>query len=288
MKAWPLKAKVYHTANRITDFYNHFNGAVYVSFSGGKDSTVLLHIARTLFPSIPAVYINTGLEYPEIRSFVRTIDNVEHVRPAIPFYEVLNKYGYPVISKEIAQKVYEIRTTGSTKLRNKRLYGDEKGNGRLSAKWHHLIDAPFPISHHCCNVMKKAPIARYERRTGRKPIIGTMTGDSALRNTAYLKKGCNSFTGKRPMSTPLAFWSTDDIWAYIAEHNLPYSSIYDKGYKFTGCMFCLFGIHLDSTPNRFQLMSKTHPSTYDYCINKLDLKTPLEYLNIPYKENDHA
>ena len=63
----PLEDKVAITKIRIQEWYEHYNGNAYVSFSGGKDSTVLLTIARQVFSDIPAVYVDTGLEYPEIK-----------------------------------------------------------------------------------------------------------------------------------------------------------------------------------------------------------------------------
>ena len=69
MQAWSLERKIQVTQTRIIEWYQKFNGKVCVSFSGGKDSTVLLHIARQLYPDIEAVFVDTGLEYPEIRAF---------------------------------------------------------------------------------------------------------------------------------------------------------------------------------------------------------------------------
>ena len=86
---------------------------VSVSFSGGKDSTVLLDLARRAFPDIPAVFVDTGLEYPEIRDFVKSIPKVTWLRPEIPFPRVIETYGYPVISKEVAHRIYYARR-GST------------------------------------------------------------------------------------------------------------------------------------------------------------------------------
>lgn len=282
-KALPLPLKVLFSAKRIRDWYDYWQGTVYISFSGGKDSTVLLDLVRNQFPNVPAVFVDTGLEYPEVLDFVRTIDNVVWLRPSMPFSEVLKKYGYPVVSKENAQKLHEIRNTKSAKLRNKRLHGDEKGNGKLPEKWKYLVEAPFAISSTCCDVMKKRPCKKYEKETGRKPFIGTMAADSALRNTNYLKNGCNSFEANRPTSTPLGFWRDSDIWGYLKQRNLPYAKIYDLGYKHTGCMFCMFGVHLEKeTENRFQRMKHTHPKQYAYCINKLKCGEVLDAIGVDY------
>lgn len=102
----PLEAKIKLTKQRIEDWVNEYGeDGVYVSFSGGKDSTVLLHIARSIYPDMKAVFIDTGLEYPEIRNFVKTFENVEWLKPKIKFKEVIEKYGYPFISKEVSECV---------------------------------------------------------------------------------------------------------------------------------------------------------------------------------------
>lgn len=105
---------------------------MYISFSGGKDSTVLLDLVRSEYPNVKAVFVDTGLEYPEIRSFVKTFDNVEILKPKKNFKQVIQEYGYPFFSKENAQKIYEIKHTGSEILKHNRLHGDSKGNGKLA------------------------------------------------------------------------------------------------------------------------------------------------------------
>ena len=109
----PLRAKVGMTMNRIVEWYDHFNGQVYVSFSGGKDSTVLAHLVHDMFPDVPLVFANTGLEYPEIQAFARKM-GAAFVRPKMSFLEVISKYGYPIISKENAEAIYYAR-----RIRNK-------------------------------------------------------------------------------------------------------------------------------------------------------------------------
>lgn len=110
-QALPLNIKVAMTKRRIRDWINEYGeSGVYVSFSGGKDSTVLLDLVRQDYPSVPAVYVDTGLEYPEIREFVKTFDNVVWLRPKMNFKKVIENYGYPVVSKEISQGVFDVRT----------------------------------------------------------------------------------------------------------------------------------------------------------------------------------
>lgn len=109
-QALPLNIKVSMTKERIRQWVNEFGtDGVCVSFSGGKDSTALLHIVRSIYPNIIAVFSNTGLEYPEIQKFVRGFDNTEVIRPAMMFRDVILKYGYPIIGKEVAEAIYYAR-----------------------------------------------------------------------------------------------------------------------------------------------------------------------------------
>jgi 3'-phosphoadenosine 5'-phosphosulfate sulfotransferase (PAPS reductase)/FAD synthetase len=130
--------------------------------------------------------------------------------------------------------------------------------------------------------IKKKPFDKYAKETGRVPFIGTMAIDSHQRKIQYLKSGCNAFTANRPVSTPLSFWNESNVWEYIKKYKLPYSKIYDMGEKRTGCMFCMFGVHLEKGENRFQRMKKSHPKQYNYCINKLKLGKILSCINVPY------
>lgn len=105
MQGWSLERKIRVTQTRIMEWYMRYDGQVFISFSGGKDSTVLLDLARRVYPDIPAVYVDTGLEYPELRDFVKTKDNVIWLRPRYPFTQIIEKYGYPIISKEVSDVI---------------------------------------------------------------------------------------------------------------------------------------------------------------------------------------
>jgi 3'-phosphoadenosine 5'-phosphosulfate sulfotransferase (PAPS reductase)/FAD synthetase len=287
--ALPLDEKILWANEVIVEFFAQFNGEVYLSFSGGKDSQVLLHLVRSLFPNVPAVFCDTGLEYPEIRKHVQTFDNVVWMKPKMKFPEVIKTFGFAVASKEVAQKVSEILSTKSIKLLTKRLYGDIKGNGKLPIKWRTLLTAPFKVSGKCCDIFKKEPFKRYEKLTGRKPIVGTTVEESTLRVTSYLMSGCNTLEKGKEKSRPLSIFTEQDIWDYAARYNLRFADVYyDRGeiqaLKRTGCMFCLFGIHLDpkDQPNRFQLMKLSHPRQYKFCIEDLGIGKVLDFIGVKY------
>lgn len=324
MQGLSLERKIQITQTRIIEWYQKNNGKVYVSFSGGKDSTVLLHIARAIYPDIPAVYIDTGLEFPEIKEFVRTVDNVEWVYPRMNFKQVIEKYGYPLISKEVAQRIYEARhkSDGAAAQR----FDDDsaynrKYQGRYSlSRWKWLKDSNIPISHMCCNVMKKNPAKRYERKTGRRPITATMACEGRMRQSAWLQHGCNAFDAARPISQPMSFWTEQDVLQYLVRYQVPYAKIYGEivedpcgncggvngklkttGEKRTGCVFCGFGAHLEKEPNRFQRLKETHPALWQYCIgggecqlqdgcevikpnkNGLGMARILKYIGVPFE-----
>ena len=120
LQALPLERKIMITQTRIMEWYQKFNGNVYVSFSGGKDSTVLLHIARKIFPDIPAVFSNTGLEYYQIQRFAKQHDNVTFIAPKIRFDQVVSQFGYPLISKEVAEAIYYARRINSQSVQVER------------------------------------------------------------------------------------------------------------------------------------------------------------------------
>ena len=110
LQALSLNEKVERTRARIKQWVDYYGlEHVYVSFSGGKDSTVLLDIARSMYPNIKAVFLDTSLEFPELRQFVSTYDNVEFLKPKMNFRQVIEKYGYPLISKEVSECVMGAR-----------------------------------------------------------------------------------------------------------------------------------------------------------------------------------
>jgi 3'-phosphoadenosine 5'-phosphosulfate sulfotransferase (PAPS reductase)/FAD synthetase len=273
----PLEEKIKFSKNKIIDFYEFLNGKVYVSFSGGKDSTVLLHLVRSIYPDVEAVFIDTGLEYPMIRDFVKTIPNVTWIRPKKSFYQVIQEEGYPIVSKEVATYIRQYRTS-TDYVKHVRWYG-KNGKYKIPEKWKFLVNAPFKISERCCDILKKQPVKEYERKTGKRPYLGLMAIDSKLRQYLYLKYGCNVFNNVgKERSTPIGFWTTNDVWEYIRKYNVPYCKIYDYGVHGTGCIFCLFGYYRGRNDKRFEVLKQLYPKLYDYAMNTLGIVKVLEYI----------
>jgi 3'-phosphoadenosine 5'-phosphosulfate sulfotransferase (PAPS reductase)/FAD synthetase len=276
----PIQIKIQMTEKRIRQWYEMWDGNVHVSFSGGADSTVLLRIARKLYPDIPAVFVDTGVEFPEIREFVRTIDNVVWLKPKKTFKQVCEEYGYPVVSKETAQKLHEVRTTQSEFLLALRTTGVEgRKRQEIPRKWKFLLDAPFKCSHKCCDVLKKEPQKRYEKATGSKAITGVMASESSVRTQKLIKSGCFSF-GDRPTLNPMAFWTSADTRRCLKV--MPHCSLYDRGFDRTGCMFCCFGVHMNN-PNKFQILKETHPRLHRLGIPAFGLDKVLDYMGVPWR-----
>lgn len=319
-----LEEKIQISSARIMEWYTRWNGQVYVSFSGGKDSTVLLHLVRRIYPDVEGMFVDTGLEYPEIRDFVKTQNNINIVYPVkynkkekkyekYVFNKVIKDYGYPIIGKEISYAISQAKkgnNWGTHKIKGEKTNGERDIYGERMIKWSYLVDAPFNISNECCKAMKKNPAKLYEKESNKKGYVGTMTEESVLRKTEWLKSGCNAFDAKRPISTPIAFWTEQDILQYIKKYNLEYASVYGDlvedengklhftGCQRTGCVFCGFGCHLEKEPNRFQRLAETHPKLYDYCINGgeynedgiwqpskkgLGMGKVLDYIGVDYK-----
>ena len=304
MQSWSLARKIQVTQTRIIDWYQKNDGKVYVSFSGGKDSTVLLDLVRRIYPDVPAVFIDTGLEFPELREFVKTVHNVTWIKPKMNFKKVIQTYGYPLISKEVAQKIYQARKKpdgyAAARFDDDSEHNKKYGKRYSVSKWAWLKESDIPISNYCCMVMKKSPAKKYEKESKNKPILATMACESQLRKSAWLKNGCNAFNGVRPTSQPMSFWTEQDVLQYIKEFNIPYASVYGEikqgedgkyytsGYRRTGCVFCGFGCHLEKEPNKFQRLKQTHPKLWNYCMKPWDegglgMKEVLDYIGVKYE-----
>lgn len=276
-----LEEKIQISTARIIEWYESQNGQVYISNSGGVDSTVLSWLVHRIYPDVIDVYCDTGLEYPELRKFILNKSNIIALKPKMSFIEVIKKYGYPIISKETAYAIYSANCGslyGINKMKGLRIDGTLNSYYSSNVKWEYLVNSGIPVGNQCCYVMKKSVAKQYEKQSGKHPFIGTMTEESTTRKTAWIRSGCNAFTGNRPISSPISFWKKSDVLECLYKNNIPYvKEVYgdivcENGVytttkqKRTGCIFCGFGCHLEKEPNKFQTLAVLEPQLYDYCM----------------------
>jgi len=288
-QSWTLEQKIDHAVGAVSVFAGKVNRQIYCSVSGGKDSGVMLDIVRRFVDKdVPAVFCNTGNEYPDVIKLVRQTENLIMIRPDMRVGQIIEKYGFPLVSKEQSRYINQAKHTKSEKLLNIRLYGGAKGIGKIAERWKFLIKAPFNVSEKCCDYLKKKPFQKFHKETGLYPIIGTMAGESRLRLQKWLKHGCNSFDEKSGASYPLSIWTENDVWAYIRKFNLPYAHVYDMGLRRTGCMFCGFGCHLNND-SRFHFLKEYNPKIYEHFMKMensgITYKEALQYCGIDFPDS---
>lgn len=247
MQSLSLDSKKKMSYARIAGWYEEFGDDTYVSYSGGKDSTICLEMVAKYCKEygyiMHVAFCDTGLEYPEIRKFARenttriaerygiksTFDNL---KPDMIFRQVLIEYGYPIISKEISKIVYGARHSENkkqsyiNKLRGLNPDGSFSEYKQRYKKYEILLKAPFEISNRCCVKMKEQPAQRYEKQTERKPIVATMAEESKQRLDGWCKTGCNAFDSDRPMSKPISFWTEQDVLNMILNEGIDIASVY--------------------------------------------------------------
>lgn len=234
----------------INDLYDLEHNS-YVSFSGGKDSTVLHYlIDEALFGNkIPRVFINTGIEYKAILKFVKSIaenDNrfeILTVGKNIP--ETLKTVGYPFKSKEHSLYLSVYQKSGNTKTVNH--YLNRKDTFCCTPKLHYQFSKDFQIkvSNKCCFEFKKKPIADYESKSGR-----TITLTGMMKSEGGLRKNLNCIVTNNDGSLrkfhPLTVISSEFEKWYIESRKIKLCELYYEPFNFqrTGCKGCPYSMDL--------------------------------------------
>lgn len=271
-----LESKIIQTRYLIRQAVMEFGlDKVYISYSGGKDSTVLSHIAKNMYPNILHLFANTTNEYPETIQHIKweKEENGTNIITVLPidakgetwtFKRVVETYGYPMFSKRVSNAIrtYQHALSERTK-QNAQWYIDR--NFKKYEKYKEL-----PISDKCCDKLKKEPLRRKAKQLGLQcTILGILASESYQREKDWLEYGCNVFHERKDnQSRPLSFWNDEDILEYIKRYNIKVPKLYDMGYSRNGCMYCGFGVQLEPEgQNRYQRLKETHPVQYQYFIS---------------------
>lgn len=287
MGVMSLDDRINDACHRIEELYYETDGKCYVSFSGGKDSTVLLALIKMCeelytIPEggIPAVFVNTGIEMGITVDFVKWVKenyypNVVTIRPEKSFDWVLKNKGKPVKSKmrsEFLGRWHEGKRTPSV-VRNMvegvTKSGKHASRTKLADMDMHMLSDEFPIkpSKACCYVMKKKPIAVYAKMNGLTgQCYGVRAGEGGARAVNVIRYGgrghiCTTYIGGMVKKAPIIDWTDSDVEEFIKTHHVPLSDAYTKyGFDRTGCMACPYNPHVerslkylhDHEPNRYK------------------------------------
>jgi len=245
----------------------------YLSFSGGKDSTVLSALLDMALPgnTIPRVYANTGIEYQLILDFVEREKEREHawelviIKPSVPIKPMLEKEGYPFKSKKHAKKLGTYQRNGWTKTTQNYLYPSDKVSTFACPKqlrYQFTEHFKLKVDYKCCVIMKEKPLHDWQKEN-KKPysIIGIMKDEGGSR----AKGKCMAFNGDKlkafqPLVPVTKEW---EDW-FINEYDIDISDIYKPPYSLhrTGCKGCPFALNLQ---DELDMLKHFFPNEYKQC-----------------------
>lgn len=184
------------------------------SFSGGKDSQVVLDLCTRAIPSteFEVIYSDTGYELP----------------PSLSLYKDVQEYynnKYPDLKFSIAKNHESVLN-----------YWDKIGTPSDTHRW-------------CCSIMKTAPLYRTLKVNNSNKQAKVLTFDG-VRAEESLKRGSYMRIGKGKHTTitnahPIIDWNTIEIFLYLFEHKLPVNKAYRYGKARVGCLICPFSSRWD-------------------------------------------
>lgn len=301
LKDYSFDDKIQLAKSKIVEFLEKLpNEEIMISFSGGRDSCVLRDLVHKVQDEIgkprSKLLIASEIFHPETLKFIKQNfkNEYEILPPLKSFEQIINENGYPIISKQIAQKINHLRTTHNHKKYIRAIFGlDGHKYGTLPLKYIHFLDHNFvdyEISHKCCDYIKGRI-----KKDKRPVFIGTTINESRLRKNAWIKYGCIQYhNNKSDVCKPLSLFTQKDIDQYIKCNNIEISNIYKLGYLRSGCVCCGFGLSLEEKlkseklipMNRFELLYKSNKELFTYFFIKLKMWKPLADCQITLNIND--
>lgn len=316
-----LEIKVTNAMHRIEDLYFQTNGKCYLSFSGGKDSTVILALIKMCediltIPKngIPAVFCDTGIELGATKDFVIWVKNnwyknVEIIRPEKTFSWIINNKGKPMKSKLKSQFLsrYQKGNTSKNTILNLLGKNGKVIKAKIANKDLHMIHPNFDIkvSDSCCLILKKKPFEKYNKENDIKGyIIGERIAEGGVRELRAKKRInegksiCTKTKGDYIVKLPIIDWTDEDIEEFIEEYNVPLSKAYtEQEYERTGCFLCPFSFQIADNlqnlykyePNRYKAAMKWMKDVYiaQNVILKFDKEYENERKQKWFKDYDH-
>ena len=300
----PYEGKITLAKLRAREFYEHQNGKVFCSVGGLDSMTLLLFLRKYVSKDIPGVSVSS-LEDRSIQEVHRQFDNMIILKPLKSKVQVIKEFGYPVISKSVADRIELIQnpTEENATVRNAIITGqtgDQGGNKysrfmRLPDKWQKLFveqKAPFKVSGKCCYYMKERPCDIYSRETGQSVYMGLMIAEGGRRAMALMQHGCNYYGKTVTRSCPFAIFSRQDILRLALEMGTSVPAIYGEikrqpdgtlettRARRTGCTMCGFGIHMEKRPHRFDRLRHDNAKEWDFWMYDQGWGKVLDYIGV--------
>lgn len=325
----PLKDKIIFSKTRIKEFLEFCKKEnekeILVSFSGGKDSTVLLNLVcqvvdkefPTDFKIIPAYAME--ITFPETIKFIKEtitemqkrfsfLANILLVQPKKPWKEILHNYGFPIFSKQISVLLSRARNaTRRTQVIDWVLGIKPSKKFRIIKKRLFLLDKDmnyyidengnkksYYFSERCCDYVKGG--LKHEKRPN---FVGTMASESEFRKKSWIDYGCNIFEKNALKSRPLSIWNSSDVWNFVKQEKIKMNPCYqfdgEKPMLFNrlGCSACPLGVHLEThlknkynIKNRFEKLKDWNYNLYISQVKKTGMENILLDMEIKIENDD--
>jgi len=174
-----------------------------VTCSFGKDSIVVLYLARQFVPNIQVVFNNTHVQHSETYKFKKRLSqewnlNLIETHPykQMSFWKLADKFGLP--------------------------------QGRKTTD-------------NCCDYLKLKPTKILCKEKGIRQAFGGVTILESLHRSYWIcERGLAYYTRRDDLLKihPIAYWTENEVWDFIHKNSIPYNPLYDKGYKRLGCATC--------------------------------------------------
>lgn len=299
MQALPYEVKVRRAELRAREYIDKLDEMglnAHVSV-GGLDSIVLLLFLRKIGIDVPAISVS-ALEDRSIQKIHKDL-GVISIMPGKPKVQILQEYGFPVISKKIAGRIDTLQhpTEKNKTVRHAIITGECGAQGhyaknsrmKLPQKWLELFAgyenenegvnyqiAPFLVSNKCCLYMKEQPCEKWAKEHNSRPFLGLMASEGGQREEALVEHGCNYFGKTTIRSAPFAPFLRQDLLQLALDLNAPVPEIYGEivkksdgtlyttGAQRTGCSMCGFGVHMETRPHRFDQLRMRNPKEWEF------------------------
>ena len=289
---------------------------------GGLDSITLFKFINEYCQyDVPGISVSC-LEDKSIQAVHKQL-GIEELKPLKSKVEVLKEFGYPILSKEIANKIALLQnpTEKNATVRHAIItgetgeYGGYRKNTRmkLSQKWLNLFSGyenenegvnyrkpDFKVSDKCCYYLKEKPCDDWAKEHNSVPYLGLMASEGGRRQKSLMINGYNYFGATTIRSAPFAIFSRQDLLQLALDLNVPVPEIYGKierkpdgtlyttGAQRTGCSFCGFGIQLEKRPHRFDRLYESNPKEWEFWMNEMGWGHVLDYIGIEWRQEEEA